>query len=148
IRYRLQNERLVTRVEEADLVLDRTGTPWHAIVYAATIEDRQLLALVKGDLAGTAPVLCRMHSGSILGDTFSSPISEGGRNLSEAVDSIEKEGRGVVVYLPPRGDLRGELAQLTLRAKSSPIAAPPPGAQDTRPHGGTLREYGLGAQVL
>jgi 3,4-dihydroxy 2-butanone 4-phosphate synthase/GTP cyclohydrolase II len=145
IRYRLQNERLVQRVEEADIEVDRTGTRWHAIVYEATVENRQLLALTKGDLSGDAPVLCRMHSGSTLADTFSSTASDGGRNLLEAIDAIERDGRGVVVYLPPQGDLKHELEQVSRRLKSSPVASPPPGE---RPHGGTLREYGLGAQVL
>ncbi|MFO0567834.1 MAG: 3,4-dihydroxy-2-butanone-4-phosphate synthase [Polyangiaceae bacterium] len=145
IRYRLQNERLLERVSESEVVLDRTETTWRAIVYEATVEERQLLALVKGDVSVSEPVLVRMHSGSTLGDVFSSPASEGGRNLFEAVDAIEAAGRGVVVYLPPRGDLRAELEAVGRRSKSSPFNAPP---ADARPHGGTLREYGLGAQVL
>lgn len=146
IRYRLQAERLVERAEEADIVLDRTDTAWRAIVYEATVEDRQLMALVKGDLSRPGPILCRMHSGSTLGDVFASPASEGGRNLFEAVDAIEAEGRGVIVYLPPSGDLRAELESIARRTKSSPLASPAP--LDSRAHGGTLREYGLGAQVL
>lgn len=145
IRYRLQAERLVERVEEGLIVLDRTDTAWRAIVYEATVDDRQLMALVKGDVKSEGSILCRMHSGSTLGDVFASPVSEGGRNLFQAVDAIEKEGRGVIVYLPPRGDLRAELESIARRTKSSPVAAPPP---ETRAHGGTLREYGLGAQVL
>ena len=65
--------------------------------------------------------------------------------MLEAIDAIEDEGRGVVVYLPPQGDLKRELEQVSRRLRSSPVAAPPPGE---RAHGGTLREYGLGAQVL
>jgi 3,4-dihydroxy 2-butanone 4-phosphate synthase / GTP cyclohydrolase II len=145
IRYRLQNERLVERVGEAELTLDRTSSVWRLIVYEATVDNRQLLALVKGDDMGGEPLLCRMHSGSTIADMFASTPSEGGRNLFEAIDAIEAEGRGVVVYLPPRGDLRVELDAIGRRVKSSPVAAPPP---DARPHGGTLREYGLGAQVL
>ncbi|MCC6897706.1 MAG: 3,4-dihydroxy-2-butanone-4-phosphate synthase [Polyangiaceae bacterium] len=146
IRYRLQAEHLVERVEDADIVLDRTNTAWRALVYESTVDGRQLMALVKGDVTGPGSVLCRMHSGSTLGDVFASPASEGGRNLFEAVDSIEAEGRGVIVYLPPLGDLRAELGEVARRTKSSPLASPAP--IDTRPHGGTLREYGLGAQVL
>jgi 3,4-dihydroxy 2-butanone 4-phosphate synthase/GTP cyclohydrolase II len=145
IRYRLQNERLVQRVTEEDIQLDRTHTTWRAIVYEATIEEKQLLAFVKGDVSGAEPVLCRMHSGSTLADTFSSTASDGGRNLLEAIDAIEQVGRGVVVYLPPSGDFKRELDQVSRRLRSSPVAAPPPGE---RAHGGTLREYGLGAQVL
>jgi 3,4-dihydroxy 2-butanone 4-phosphate synthase/GTP cyclohydrolase II len=146
IRYRLQAERLVERVEEGNIVLDRTNASWRAIVYEASVDDRQLMALVLGDVSRQGPVLCRMHTGSTLGDVFASPASEGARNLFEAVEAIEAEGRGVIVYLPPRGDLRAELALVTRQTKSSPLASPSP--LDTRPHGGTLREYGLGAQVL
>ena len=164
--YRLQTEQLVRRLEEGEIVLDRTGTPWRAIVFEAGVDDRQFLALIKGDVSEDAPVLCRMHSGSILADTFSSTYDEGGRNLGEAIDAIEVEGRGVVVYLPPRGDLRVELSTLRARreARSSPFASsssPSPsspsaaqGPVSSTPHPpvahqrGTLREYGLGAQIL
>jgi 3,4-dihydroxy 2-butanone 4-phosphate synthase / GTP cyclohydrolase II len=151
IAYRLQTEQLVRRLDECDIVLDRTGTSWHAIVYEATIEARQFLALVKGELGGKAPVLCRMHSGSTLADTFSSTINDGGRNLHRAIELIEREGRGVVVYLPPRGDLRQELSAVgaTRHAESSTDdPAVDTTTPLTRPHGGILREYGLGAQVL
>ncbi len=144
IRYRLQTERLVEKVHETAIVLDQTGTTWRAIVYRSTVDDRQLLALVRGEVNTGEPTLCRMHGGSVIGDTFSSTVSEGGRNLQEAIARIESEGRGVVVYLPPRGDLRQELEALEEKVKSSPAF----GIPDQRAHGGTLREYGLGAQVL
>jgi 3,4-dihydroxy 2-butanone 4-phosphate synthase/GTP cyclohydrolase II len=154
--YRLQTEQLVRGVDEGEIVLDRTGTLWRALIYKATIDDRQILALVKGDLSDPNAVLCRMHTGSTLADTFSSTRSEGGRNLDEAIEAIERDGRGVIVYLPPRGDLCAELATLTNggELKSAPAASPsspdhaPPSSHASRPHGGTLREYGLGAQVL
>src|SRR6202035_1062464 len=61
IQYRLFTERLVGRVSEGDVVLDQTGTEWRAIVYeTSNIEERQFLALVKGDLAGGAAPLCRV----------------------------------------------------------------------------------------
>jgi GTP cyclohydrolase II len=55
----------------------------------------------------------------------------------------------VIVYFPPSTDLKGELSQAARRheSKSNPHASAPPPAV-TRPHGGALREYGLGAQVL
>ena len=87
-------------------------------------------------MASSEPVLCRMHSGSVLADTFSSTLDEGGRNLTEAIQAIEAEGRGIVVYLPPRGDLRAELKKLLMLAeeKSSPFTT----HFATRAHGGTL----------
>ncbi|HEY6560934.1 MAG TPA: 3,4-dihydroxy-2-butanone-4-phosphate synthase [Polyangiaceae bacterium] len=149
--YRLQTEQLVRRVDEGEIVLDRTRTPWRAMIYEATVDERQILALVKGDLHEPDAVLCRMHTGSTLADTFSSTLSEGGHNLDEAIDAIERDRHGVVVYLPPRGDLRAELAAMANggELKSSPVAAgAPPSSRGPRQHGGTLREYGLGAQVL
>ena len=144
ISYRLQTERLVRMVDETTIVLDQTGTEWRTIVYESTLDDRQILAFVKGDVDSSEPLLCRMHAGSILGDVFSSTQSEGRANLMEAASLIEREGRGVIVYLPPRANFTGELDAWHRRneAKDAEPDAP------TRPHGGTLREYGLGAQVL
>ncbi len=139
IQYRLFTERLVRRVAEATIVLDHTGTEWKAVVYeTALIGGRQFLALVKGDLSGDPPPLCRMHAGSGLGDVFASTPRDGGRHLKEALTQIEKEGRGAVVYIAATGDLRAELATWT-----SMHQAPPPTAADA-----PLREFGLGAQVL
>ncbi len=149
IRYRLQTERLVRRVEELDMVLDRTGTAWHAIVYETTVDARQYLALVRGVPNGAEPVLCRMHAGSTLGDIFTSTRSEGQKNLHEAIDAIEREGTGVVVYVAPRGDLTHELRSFRERTlESSPNAAAAAAAAEAAAHRGTLREFGLGAQVL
>jgi 3,4-dihydroxy 2-butanone 4-phosphate synthase/GTP cyclohydrolase II len=143
ISYRLQTEILVHRLEQAEVLLDQTRTAWQAIVFEAPLQNRQILALVKGNPLGQSPVLCRMHAGSTLADTFSSTFSEGGRNLDEAIRAIEREGAGVVVYLPPSGDLIRELKQVSHVSGTSPEPVAP-----GRAHGGTLREYGLGAQVL
>jgi 3,4-dihydroxy 2-butanone 4-phosphate synthase/GTP cyclohydrolase II len=139
IQYRLQTERLVERVQDRPLVLDQTGTQWHVSVYETRIDGRQFFALRKGDLDANEPTLCRMHAGSTVGDLFSSTSKEGGRNLRQAIARIEEAGKGVIVYLPPRGDLASELVSLTDPARD----APPKGPQDN-----PLREFGLGAQVL
>lgn len=141
ISYRLLTERFVRVIDETEIILDQTGTAFRAIVYESTIDNRQILALVKGDVDTEENVLVRMHRGSTLADTFSSTSSDGRRNLLRAIDMIEAHGRGVVVYLPPKGDISAELA-----VWSSPALHD--GAGDTRAHGGTLREYGLGAQIL
>jgi 3,4-dihydroxy 2-butanone 4-phosphate synthase/GTP cyclohydrolase II len=149
ISYRLQTEHLVARLSQGEILLDRTASMWRAIVFEAVLEKRQFLALIKGELDGSRATLCRMHAGSTLGDVFTSTTGDGAKHLDEAIDAIEQEGSGVIVYLPPQGDLREDLERLLRRVepKSSPntARAVPPTA---RPHGGTLREYGLGAQVL
>jgi 3,4-dihydroxy 2-butanone 4-phosphate synthase/GTP cyclohydrolase II len=149
IAYRLQTEALVSLVAETPVELDRTRTRWRACVFEALHEGKQFLALVKGEPSAERPALCRMHTGSSLADVFSSTPKEGARNLAEAIDAIEAAGEGVIVYIPPASDLKAELEQVALRgdAKSSPQSSQPL-SRPTRPHGGALREYGLGAQVL
>jgi 3,4-dihydroxy 2-butanone 4-phosphate synthase/GTP cyclohydrolase II len=138
IQYRLQTERLVTRLSEHELTLDETGTTWRAIAYDVAPQGRQFLALVKGELEGDVPTLCRVHAGSNVADTFASTPWEGGRHLREAIKTIESAGRGVIVYLPPRGDVQSEVLHYkTLRDARA----------DTMPEQ-PLREFGLGAQVL
>ena len=147
IQYRLQTERLVRRVAERSIRLDVTGTVWKAFVYEILGEPRQYLALVKGTLDGTKPVLCRVHAGALIADLFSSTPFEGGSNLREAIGAIEKAGEGVVLYIAPRGDLGTEL-EAKVRSGSavgaeSRVVHASPASQPT-----TLREFGLGAQVL
>jgi 3,4-dihydroxy 2-butanone 4-phosphate synthase / GTP cyclohydrolase II len=149
IAYRLQTEALVSLVGERQVELDRTRTTWRACVFEALHEGKQFLALVKGEPVAERPALCRMHTGSSLADVFSSTPKEGARNLGEAIDAIEAAGEGVIVYIPPGSDLKSELEHVARRndSTSSPYSAA--SAEPlTRPHGGALREYGLGAQVL
>ena len=94
------------------------------------------VSLFKGNVATSEPVLCRVHSGSVVGDIFSSTPVDGGSNLREAILAIEKAGAGVILYIPPKCDLMKEIDAI----------------HGKRGDGGgqpwTLREFGLGAQVL
>jgi 3,4-dihydroxy 2-butanone 4-phosphate synthase/GTP cyclohydrolase II len=137
IEYRMQTERLVRRTTEHAIRLDVTGSEWRAILYEVTTEPRQFLALVKGDLSGPLPVMARVHAGSVLCDVFSSSEFDGGKNLREALVAIEREGRGVCVYLPGHRDLASEF-RLQVHGTERLTGAP-----ET-----PLREFGLGAQVL
>ena len=109
IQYRLFTERLMRRAADAELTLDQTGTEWRAIVYESTIDDRQFVALVKGDIVGGEPPLCRVHTGSTVADLFAATPRDGGQHLREAIAQIEAAGRGALVYIAPRGDMRAEL---------------------------------------
>jgi 3,4-dihydroxy 2-butanone 4-phosphate synthase / GTP cyclohydrolase II len=140
IRYRMFTETLVRRTLETTVTLDQTGTEWRAIVYETTIDDRQFLALIKGDLDPATAPLCRVHTGSTVADTFAATPSDGGLHLREAIAQIEASGHGALVYIVARGDVRQELESLRTASTSTP---PRPG-----PSGPPLREFGLGAQVL
>ncbi|CAN5793333.1 bifunctional 3,4-dihydroxy-2-butanone-4-phosphate synthase/GTP cyclohydrolase II [soil metagenome] len=135
IQYRLQTERLVRRVSERKLLMDATASEWSVNVYESATDGRQLLALVRGTIAGDVPILCRMHGGSTIADVFSSTRREGGSHLREAMMAIEKEGRGIVVYLPARSPLSVQLDSHGGEPAADPADHP-------------LREFGLGAQVL
>jgi 3,4-dihydroxy 2-butanone 4-phosphate synthase / GTP cyclohydrolase II len=147
IRYRLQTEHLVTKLDERPIRLDRTGTEWRAVVFDAPADGREFLALVKGNPEDNGPTLCRMHAGSTVGDLFASPVFEGGQNLREAIDLIEKEGHGVIVYLPSKSDLKRQLDAVT--SHRDPTKPPEPSSPTNElPQRNALREFGLGAQIL
>jgi 3,4-dihydroxy 2-butanone 4-phosphate synthase/GTP cyclohydrolase II len=138
IQYRLFTERLIARTHTAQVTLDQTGTAWQVITYEVKLDGREFLALVKGDVASGDSILCRVHAGSTIADVFASTPRDGSRHLREAVARIEEEGRGVVVYLPSRGNVTSELQFFEkLHAKTA-----------TAGDGQPLREFGLGAQVL
>ena len=124
------------RVAEREVLLDRTGTNWRAVLFESEIDERRVLALVKGSVGETT--LCRMQRGSLMSDVFSSSAAGGGHAIGESLSAIEAAGSGVVVYLPPQDPLGVELeAERTSE----------PGSMGGVP-ARTLREYGLGAQVL
>jgi 3,4-dihydroxy 2-butanone 4-phosphate synthase/GTP cyclohydrolase II len=138
IRYRLQTEILVKRLQSAVVRFGRTGSDWTAHLYEDTIDSTQSLAFVHGNIDQGAPILCRMHVGSTLGDVFAAVSGDGRRNLPEAIEAIEAAGCGVIVYLPPQGDLLTEIKSAVGSAHE------PPALSSAEP----LREYGFGAQVL
>lgn len=165
IQYRLQTETLVRRVHERPVVLDATGTEWTGVVYEVLVESRQALAFVKGDLGAAPnsphpePVLCRVHSGSVVGDLFCSPPTDGGFNLRAAIRRIEEEGRGVLLYLEPAKTLAEEFEAIAkpsgpraageapAPADSVPMQAEPNMRSSQRART-ILRKFGLGAQML
>jgi 3,4-dihydroxy 2-butanone 4-phosphate synthase/GTP cyclohydrolase II len=145
IQYRLFTERLVRRVSEAQITLDQTGTEWRAVVYETGIDERQFLALVKGDVTGKPPPLCRVHTGSTVADVFAATPRDGGQHLRETIAQIEQDGRGALVYIAPRGDVHRELDVLRAMQEAPP---PPPARKRDAGRDPPLREFGLGAQVL
>ncbi|HKP62161.1 MAG TPA: 3,4-dihydroxy-2-butanone-4-phosphate synthase [Polyangiales bacterium] len=140
IQYRLQTERLVRRVAETELVLPPGNLRWKARVYETPglTGHHEVLALTLGQI-DESPTLVRVQMGSLLGDVFGAehPTRVAAR---EGVRRIEQEGRGVVLYLPPRGDLLQDLEHY-LGGGIRDSAA-------TTPAEVVLREIGLGSQVL
>ena len=133
IQYRLEHEKLVVERIGGDVVLP-SGKTWTVRVFESG--DREYLAGVLGEV-DEAPTLVRMHTGSIIGDVLD--VRTPGRvALRDAIQRIESEGKGVIVFFPGPMDVQSDLGQrLGLDIK--------PKDQDT---GVVLREYGIGAQIL
>ncbi len=140
IQYRLQTERLVRKVGSGEIALPPGKRSWKAHVYETAGERgyNEMLALTLGEIDGS-PTLVRVQMGSVIGDVFGA--RHGTRVLaSEALARIEQEGKGVILYIPPRGDLAGDLEHHL--GRESTTVRPPPA------HEVVLREVGLGSQVL
>jgi 3,4-dihydroxy 2-butanone 4-phosphate synthase / GTP cyclohydrolase II len=97
VRYRHRTEDLVERV--AETLLPTSHGEFTAYGYRSTIDDSEHLALVYGDVSGDEPVLTRVHSECLTGDTFGSQRCDCGPQLDEALGRVVAAGRGVVVYL-------------------------------------------------
>ncbi|MGO9830586.1 MAG: 3,4-dihydroxy-2-butanone-4-phosphate synthase, partial [Myxococcaceae bacterium] len=138
IRYRLQRDRLVRRV--GSRLLERAGQgSWQAHAYASDVDAAVHVALVKGDVTGTKPVLTRVHRACPLGDVFGSLACDCGAQLESALASIAAAGRGVLVYLR-RDEGPAQALLCTHKAEAEARSA----AEDN----GRLREFGIGAQIL
>jgi 3,4-dihydroxy 2-butanone 4-phosphate synthase / GTP cyclohydrolase II len=146
IAYRHKADRLVERVVEIELPT-RHGT-FRAIAYRSHPDDDLHMAYVKGDIDGAEDVLVRVHTGCLTGDVFHSRLCRCGDRLEAALERIEGEGRGVLVYLDPQPRGRGVLAEL---AGDATHHQPPPSPLAPDEVGGspvTLRRHGIGAQIL
>ncbi len=140
VAWRLARERLVRRVVEAPL-----RTPWGeflCIGYRSDIDDRVHLALVLGDVAGSADIMVRMHAENPLADTFVSVDEPGGNLLAGAMRRIQEEQEGVVVYI--HRARAGDRLIDRLRHTSHQ----PPIPESSQGGGQVLRDYGIGAQIL